>query len=233
MPGRVSSVRARLRNRPLYGTFLKLSAAEVVEIAAETLDFAVVDLEHSQLTEGEALRLVRHAWALGFPALVRIHELDRALVNRLLEAGAAGIQLSSVRSAAEVRALREACLYAPAGTRSVSLAHGIAGYGSVGLADYLGSVEPPLLVAQIETRETDDPLEEILGAGADVAFVGVTDLMLEYDLDAERVRARVDEVAVAAEAAGVAFGGFGEDERYRYAIASSDLALLRKAYAGV
>jgi 4-hydroxy-2-oxoheptanedioate aldolase len=232
MSGRVSSLRERLRNRPLSGTFLKLPALEVVEIAAETLDFAVVDLEHSQLSESEALRLVRHAWALGFPALVRIHELDRALVNRLLEAGAAGIQLSSVRSAAEVRALRDACLYAPAGNRSVSLAHGIARYGRVGLADYVTTVEPPLLVAQIETRETGDPLEEILAAGADVAFAGVTDLLLEYDLDAERVRARVDEVAAAATSAGIVFGGFGEDERYRYAIASSDLVLLRKAYAG-
>lgn len=232
MSGRVSSLADRLRERPLHGTFLKLPAAEVVEIVAESLDFAVVDLEHSQLSEGDALRLVRHAWALGFPVVVRLHELDRALVNRLLEAGASGIQLSSVRSAAEVRALREACLYAPVGTRSVSLAHGPARYGGVGLADYVASVEAPLLVAQIETRETDDPLDEILAAGVDVAFVGVTDLTLEYELDAQRVRARVDEVAAAADAAGVAFGGFGEDHRYRYAIASSDLALLRKAYAG-
>ena len=97
---------------------MKLPSVEVIEVVAAALDFAVVDLEHSQLSEADALRLVHHAWALGFPALVRIHELDRALVNRALEAGAAGIQLSSVRSAAEVRVLRDACLYAPLGTRS-------------------------------------------------------------------------------------------------------------------
>jgi 2-keto-3-deoxy-L-rhamnonate aldolase RhmA len=233
MPGRVSSLRERLHEgRRLQGTFVKLPAAEVVEIAAETLDFVVIDLEHSQLSEGDALRLVRHAWALGFPALVRVHELDRALVNRLLEAGATGIQLSSVRSAAEVEALREACLYPPDGTRSFSLAHGPARYGATALADYLGAVEPPLVVAQIETAATDDPLDAIVGARPDVAFVGVTDLAVEYGLDDRRVRARVDEVAAAADAAGVVFGGFGDDDRYRYAIASSDLALLRKAYAG-
>ena len=232
MAGGVSSLRRALReDRRLAGTFVKLPALEVIEIAAATLDFAVVDLEHSQLTEGEALRLVRHAWALGFPALVRMHELDRGLVNRALEAGAAGIQLSSVRSVAEVRALRDACLHAPAGTRSISLAHGPARYGALSLADYLGTLEPPLLVVQVETAETEDSLEAILGAGADVVFVGVTDLALEYELDQERVNARVDEVASAATATGVAFGGFGEDERFRYAVASSDLALLRKAYA--
>jgi 4-hydroxy-2-oxoheptanedioate aldolase len=238
MAGRLSSqpaspsLREALGERRLAGTFLKLPALEVVEIAAAGLDFAVVDLEHSQLSEADALRLVRHAWALGFPAVVRLHELDRALVNRLLEAGAAGIQLSSVRRSAEVAALRDACLYAPGGTRSISLAHPLARYGATSLRDYLAEQEPPLVVAQIETAATDDPLEEILGAGADVAFVGVTDLSVDLGLDAARVGARIREIADAAAAAGVVLGGFGADERWRYAVASSDLALLREAYAG-
>jgi 4-hydroxy-2-oxoheptanedioate aldolase len=233
MAGRVSSLARELRaGRRVRGTFVKLPASEVIEIAAAAFDFAVVDLEHSQLADADALKLVRHAWALDFPALVRMHELDRGLVNRVLEAGAAGIQLASVRSAAEVRALRAACLYAPDGTRSVSLAHGPAGYGATGLADYLSSVEPPLLVVQIETAATDDPLESVVGAGADVVFVGVTDLAVEYGLDQERVSVRVDEVAHAAAAAGVVFGGFGDDARFRYTIESSDVALLRKAFAG-
>jgi 4-hydroxy-2-oxoheptanedioate aldolase len=232
MSGRLSSVREALRKRRLRGTFVKLPALEVVEIAAAELDFAVVDLEHSQLAEGDALRLVRHGWALGFPVVVRLHELDRALVNRLLEAGAAGIQLSSVRRASEIAALRDACLYPPHGTRSISLAHPLAGYGATPLGEYVRGQEPPLVVAQLETAATEDPLEEILAAGVDVAFVGVTDLAVDLALDAERVEARAAEIAAAAEAAGVALGGFGDDERWRYAVASSDIALLREAYAG-
>jgi 4-hydroxy-2-oxoheptanedioate aldolase len=224
-------MRAALRDRRLAGSFVKLPALEVIEIAAAELDFAVVDLEHSQLAEADALRLVRHAWALGFPAIVRLHALDRALVNRLLEAGAAGIQLSSVRSAREVAALRDACLYAPAGTRSISLAHPLARYGATPLRDYLAEQEPPLVVAQLETATTDDPLETILAAGVDVAFVGITDLSVDLGLDAERVEARVAEIAAAASAADVVLGGFGADERWRYAVASSDLALLQEAYA--
>jgi 4-hydroxy-2-oxoheptanedioate aldolase len=231
MSGRLSSLRQALAERRLRGTFLKLPALEVVEIAAAQLDFAVVDLEHSQLAEADALRLVRHAWALGFPAVVRLHELDRALVNRLLEAGAAGIQLSSVRRAAEVEALRDACLYAPGGTRSISLAHPLARYGATPLGEYLAEQEPPLLVAQLETAETTDPLDTILAAGPDIAFVGVTDLTVDVGLDAGRLEARIAEIAAAAEAAGIVLGGFGSDERWRYAIASSDLALLREAYA--
>src|SRR4051794_41804297 len=96
----MSSLRRLLGERRLVGAFVKLPALESVEIAAAELDFAVVDLEHSQLSEGEALRLVNHARALGMPAVVRIPEVDRGLVNRLLEAGAAGPQLSPLRRGA-------------------------------------------------------------------------------------------------------------------------------------
>jgi len=117
------------------GTFVKLPALESVDICAASLDFCVVDYEHSQLSEAAVLRLVRHAAAIGFAAVVRIPEVDRGLVNRLLEAGAAGIQLSSVRRVAEVEAIASAAAYAPDGSRSISLAHPRAGYGAVPLRD--------------------------------------------------------------------------------------------------
>src|SRR5215216_4056833 len=182
----------RRRNRR-RGLFVKPGATEVLDIAARGgVDFVVVDLEHSQLSEADGLRLIRHAAAIGLPALVRLPELDRGLVNRLLEAGARGIQLSTVRSVAQVEALRASMRYAPAGNRSVSLAHPGAGYGELGLADYLAAqqLDPPELVAQIETAETDDPLPDVL-AGVDVAFVGTTDLLVEVGMDDEIGRAHV------------------------------------------
>jgi 4-hydroxy-2-oxoheptanedioate aldolase len=215
------------------GTFVKLPALESIDLCAAALDFCVVDHEHSQLAEADVLRLVRHAAALGFPAVVRIPEVDRGLVNRLLEAGAAGIQLSSVRRVAEVRALRDAALYAPEGRRSISLAHPAARYGGTPLREYLSGVARPLLVAQLETRETDDPLDEICAAGADVIFLGLTDLLVDCGLDDEAARTRADEIAAAAERAGVVLGGFGADERFRYSVVSSDVALLREAVADV
>jgi 4-hydroxy-2-oxoheptanedioate aldolase len=215
------------------GTFVKLPALESIDVCAATLDFCVVDHEHSQLSEADVLRLVRHAAALRFPAVVRIPEVDRGLVNRLLEAGAAGIQLSSVRRVAEVEALRDAALYAPAGRRSISLAHPAARYGATPLRDYLAGAERPLLVAQLETRETDDPLDEICAAGADVVFLGLTDLLVDCGLDEGAARERADAIAAAAERAGVALGGFGNEDRFRYAVVSSDVTLLREAVAGV
>ena len=222
-----------LSSRRVVGTFVKLPALESIDLCAAALDFCVVDHEHSQLAEADVLRLVRHAAALAFPAVVRIPEVDRGLVNRLLEAGAAGIQLSSVRRVAEVRALRAAARYAPEGTRSISLAHPAARYGATPLREYVAGTGRPLLVAQLETRETDDPPAEICGAGADVIFLGLTDLLVDCALDEDAARARADEIAAAAAAAGVPLGGFGNEERFRYAVVSSDVALLREAVAGV
>jgi 4-hydroxy-2-oxoheptanedioate aldolase len=231
MAGHVSSVRDRLGERQLRGAFVKLPALEVIEILAAELDFAVVDLEHSQLTEGDCLRLVRHAYALGFPAVVRIPSVDRGLINRVLEAGAVGIQLSTVRRASEVAAARSAAEYAPRGKRSISLSHPLARYGAVPLDEYVRAQEAPLVVAQIETMTTDDPLDEILGAEPDVAFVGVTDITVDAGLDRERAATRVDEILAAAVGAGVVTGGFGADERFRYAVVSSDVSLLQEAVA--
>ena len=222
----------RRRNRR-KGLFVKLGATEVLDISARSeLDFVVVDLEHSQLSEADGVRLTRHAAALGLPALVRLPELDRGSVNRLLEAGARGIQLSTVRSIAQVEALGAATRYAPDGDRSVSLAHPRAGYGDAPLADYLEAqaLSPPELVIQIETAETDDPLQDVLAAGADVAFVGTTDLSVDVGLDAGRLRERVEAIATAADAAGVELGGFAlEHPDVTYDVSGSDVALLRAA----
>ncbi|MBD0289737.1 MAG: hypothetical protein ICV74_00670 [Thermoleophilia bacterium] len=217
------------------GLFLKLPTTEVVDLAAQAgLDFVVVDLEHSQLGEVDAFRLIRHAYFRGLPALARISEAPRGLVNRLLEAGAAGIHRSTVRSAADVRDLRGATRYAPQGARSIGLAHPGGAYGTVPLADYLRAQaeKPPLVVAQIETEDTDDPLEEIAAARPDVLFIGPADLSVDVELDEERLARRIEEVAGAAERAGIPLGAFGIDEpRVRYLAVSTDLGLLGKAIA--
>ena len=218
----------------VMGTFVKLPAPEAIDVVAGSgLEFSIVDLEHSQLAEGDALRLVRHAHALGHPAVVRVPACDRGQVNRLLEAGAAGIQLSTVRSVAQVRDLIAATRYPPGGERSVSLAHPAAGYGAVPLREAV-AVDAPLLVGQIETADTEDPLKDICSAGLDVAFVGVTDLEVAVGFDRDRLEARVAEVADAAAAAGIALGAFAATPEAipgdaRYVALSSDVSLLRAA----
>ena len=243
---------ARLRERlrggaPLVGTFVKLPALESVDLVRSLgFDLAVVDGEHSQLDEGAILSLLRHGAALDLPMLVRTTTRDAGALNRMIEAGAAGIQLSTLRACAERDALVSATRYAPDGTRSVSLAHPGADYSGIPLAQYLErSKEFPLLVGQVETATTVDPLPEIL-RGLDAAFIGTTDLSVDLGrpgmLDDARVTGRVSEIAAAAKGAGIALGAWVPsadalaklgDARFAYVLVGSDLQALRAGLSAV
>ena len=214
------------------GIFIKLDSTETIEAAAAHYDFCVIDLEHSSLGESQSLRLLQHARALGFPALLRLASVDPALINRALEAGASGIQLSNITQIAEVVAARRAMEFPPNGCRSASTAHAAARFGSMSLADYTAQAGQALLVIQIESETTADPLKGILDAGADVAFVGTSDLRVALGFDEARVSARITEVAAAAQDAGIVFGGFALDScDPTYRIACSDVSLFAEAVA--
>jgi 4-hydroxy-2-oxoheptanedioate aldolase len=200
------------RGERARGTFVKLPGLEVVDcVRLAGLDFAVVDLEHSALDERTVLDQVAYARALGLPCLVRLPEPDRGLVGRLLDAGAAGVQLSDVSRRAEVDALVAAATLPPAGERGVSTTNRAGGYGTLGVDDYVAAAPPdPLLVVQIERGETHDPLESILQPAVDVCFVGPVDMSVALgvpgQLDHPTLLDRRDEIARAAAERGIAFG---------------------------
>ncbi len=242
--GAVRDHRTRLRRRiaagdRLLGTFIKLATTDVLDMCAPVLDLVVIDMEHSSLSESEVTALLRYAHGIGLPALVRVPAVDSGRINRLLEAGATGIQLSMLATAAQRDELLDICRYPPAGRRSVSLAHPTAQFGGMALAGYLSSEReaPPFLVGQIES-EVDGELTELI-AGLDVAFVGTTDLAVSRGLsetDGSLIEA-VAEIRRAAADAGVAFGGWasrleavtaaGLDEA-AMVLVGSDLQLLAK-----
>ena len=223
---------------------MKLAALESVDVVRSVgFDLAVVDGEHSQLDERAILALLRHGAASGLPMLVRTPTRDAGVLNRMLEAGAAGIQLSTLRSVRDRDALVAATRYAPDGTRSVSLAHPGADYSAVALPEYLRrSRDFPVLVGQIETATTDDPLDAIL-RGLDCAFIGSTDLSVDLGkpgvLDDPAVTGRVAEISAAAERGGVALGAWVASAdalaklgaRFRYALIGSDLQMMRGGLA--
>jgi 4-hydroxy-2-oxoheptanedioate aldolase len=230
----------------VLGTFIKLAGLESVDLVARSgLDFAVVDFEHSQLDAGEVGALVRHAAAIELPVLVRVPSIEGGQINRFLEAGAAGIQLSTLRTCRQARGLGAAMRYPPHGSRSVSTAQPVAGYGHIPLAQYLAdsATNPPLLVGQIETARTEDPLDEIV-PDLDVVFLGTTDLSVDLgapgDLEDPVVRERINQVAAAANHAGVRLGGFApgpaalsflRSEGATYVVLGSDMQALQKGLA--
>jgi len=114
MTSSAAQLRAKLDTRAIFGTFAKLGGREVTEILANAgLDFAICDLEHSQLSEEDAGTMILAGAACGLPVIVRVADFEPGQVNRLLEAGAAGIQVPQVQTREQAVRFRRACKYPP------------------------------------------------------------------------------------------------------------------------
>jgi 4-hydroxy-2-oxoheptanedioate aldolase len=235
-----AQLREKLNARAVVGTFVKLGRREVIEILALAgLDFAICDLEHSQITEQEAGNLITAGRACDLPVIVRVAHFDPGQVNRLLEAGAAGIQLPQVQTMEQVSTFLTACKYPPEGSRSLSLAQPAAGYGSEPLTEYIQrSNREVLLVGQLESKDMERPLSTLI-KGLDIAFIGSLDLTVDMGapgkLDDPAVQQRIHEIEQAAGTARVHLGIYADSPAraaqaaaagYRMIALSSDLGAL-------
>jgi 2-keto-3-deoxy-L-rhamnonate aldolase RhmA len=204
------TLRETIAQRPIIGTFLKLPRVEVVEILALAgFDFVICDMEHGQVSEDDARVVVRACTAGGLHGIVRLPEPTAGVVNRLLEAGASGISMPRLRSAAEAQALRAMMRFPPEGARSIGKDNALAGYGTIPLTEHLHRAdEHATVMAQFESGAIDD-LDAAMQA-LDIAFIGMVDLTIDLGVPGEpghpAVRARVAEIEAAARRAGVPLG---------------------------
>ena len=236
----MSSLRSLLTERPVLGTFLKIPRFEVVDLLSLAgFDFVVCDYEHAQMSLADACDIVRAGRGRGLPVVVRVPALDRGDVNRLLEAGASGIQLAR-GSGAAASGLRTLVSYAPEGTRSVSLAQPAADYGTgTSLVEHLErSNREVLAVGQFETADYADRIDDAMAA-LDVAFIGPVDLSVDLGtpgrLDSPEMHDATATVLRAAGRAGTPAGIFAAtaaaataawEQGFRYVVAGSDTAML-------
>ncbi len=164
----------------VIGTFLfEISKPAVPRILADAgFDFIVIDAEHGTYTIESAAALITCARASGIAPLVRVAEITRTNVLRVLEAGAGGIMAPMIRDHRDVDELYRLAKYPPEGERGTCLGNAHTDYRSPNPASYLRDAnENVLLVGQIETTQALTNLDDILSPGKlDVAFVGPLDL---------------------------------------------------------
>lgn len=238
----MNDLRSALRERLCIGTFVKIPRSEVVEIVATTgVDFIVCDMEHAQMSEEGARVVIASARTLNLPVVVRLPDPTQGLVNRLLEAGVAGIQMPRMCTAAEAEGLRSMLRFPPEGVRSIGRANSFAGWGSVPLGQYLDEENArTLAIGQFETRRMDRPCESIT-RNLDVAFIGPTDLSVDYgtpdDTSTPLVQKHIQEVEAAVRTTDTVMGSFVtsiEQTRelakagYNYLVISGDVTMLGK-----
>lgn len=231
-------LRQALSDGPCYGTFLKVPRPEIVDLLSIAgFDFLIVDMEHGQISEPEARTVIRACAAVGLAAVVRLPDPAPGLVNRLLEVGAVGIQMPKLRASADAQRLRAMIHFPPDGIRSIGVANAWARYGSVPIQSVIREAnERSIAIGMFETRDVEEPIDEVLRS-LDVAFIGSSDLGIEYGLrnDHPEVQAHIKRVEDAARRTKTWLGFPAKTPRqaldlvsrgYRYIALSNDIAML-------
>jgi 2-dehydro-3-deoxyglucarate aldolase len=159
------------------GSWISLNHPSIAEIMADAgFDWLCIDLEHSVIDYFEAQQLIMAIQSKGIKAYVRVGENNQRIIKRILDAGADGIIVPSVNSAAEALKAVRAVKYPPVGTRGVGLARA-QGYGFGFDAYRDGKAKEIKLIAQIEHINAIKELHEIIQMdGIDGTFIGPYDL---------------------------------------------------------
>jgi 2-keto-3-deoxy-L-rhamnonate aldolase RhmA len=162
---------------PIIGSWITLNHTSVAEIMSDAgFDWLCIDMEHSVTDYFEAQQLILAIQSKGIKAFVRVGENNMRIIKRVLDAGADGIIVPSVNSAAEAQKAVDSVKYPPFGKRGVGLARAQS-YG-FGFESYRDKTSKEIkLIVQIEHINAIKELDAILQTnGVDGTFIGPYDL---------------------------------------------------------
>ena len=233
----------------LYGVICRDVTQVDIELMAHAGYHVVwLDLEHSHQSDEEAIRLCRTVTHLGMVPLVRIPELTRTHVQKLLDGGVEIVALPDVRNAAQAEELVQLGKYPPVGRRGISSSTPRTGF-TLGAdpEERLQEVNDAThLMVLFESNEAYEDVDAILGVdGIDMVSVGPNDwtasLGLFGDAAEEYLTPRIDKlIGLAVRAGKTVVMGVSTPERARryqdlgarlFLIGGTDIAIKRRALA--
>lgn len=201
------------RGEKSLGTFTHLLSASAVEALARAgMDYVIIDIEHSPIGVEHAAELVGTADGAGLAPFVRVDEISRSPVLKMLDVGAAGLIVPQLETVEQAKRLVGWAKFAPTGNRGYCPSRdGGWGYD----ANYHGGMESymdwadrnTLLIPQCETAGCLENIEEIVAIdGVDGIFIGPFDLSIALGIpgrfDDERHINAVERVRLACKKAG-------------------------------
>jgi 4-hydroxy-2-oxoheptanedioate aldolase len=175
-----SSLREQVSSgRPSHGVWCTLPGALVTEIvSASGADWLCLDIQHGLIGDEVMRAMIQAADIRRTPTFVRVPWNDEAAIMRALDAGAEGVIVPMVNSAAEARKAVGASRYPPAGFRSWGPLR--SSMAIPGFDPRVGN-ERTVCLVMVETLEAVESLDAILDVpGIDGVFVGPNDLMISY-----------------------------------------------------
>ena len=240
----MKNLKDRIRSgETVHGCCVNLASTVSAEIVGQAgFDWLLVDLEHGG---GDVAILYQQLQALsGSPStpIVRIDNLSRPKVQRILDAGATGIMFPQIQSSLEADEAIRMMYYPPRGGRGMAKMVRATGFGRHA-NEYIADVEKKLVgVIQIETLNALQNIDDIAATdGVDVLFVGPNDLSLALGIFGQFGHAlyqnAIHDVAMAGKKHGKAIGVLLQDISeyemyhqlgYRFLACGGDSAFVRK-----
>ena len=180
---RVNTVKQALREGRVQlgcSCFQLRSPDAVRALAAAGLDWVFFDGEHGAYGFETLQDLMRVATGVGLCPIVRVADLDYALIARALDCGAEGVLLPRVESPELLAKAVSWTRFPPMGARGFGLAAPHLDYEPVSIPDAIAHVNANVLVVlQIETRTALERIDELLAVpNIDAVLVGPGDLSI-------------------------------------------------------
>ena len=173
--------RQRLRaGDTLLGTIVTLEAPEVVEALCHIgYDWLFIETEHAPLAPPAVQRIVQTA--ADTPCVVRLSRGDEISIKRALDAGAAGIIVPQVNSAAYARLIVSYAKFAPMGSRGFGLSR--ASMYGLNAEQYVASAnDNTAVIVLAEHVDAVENIDEICQVeGVDAVFIGPYDLSASFN----------------------------------------------------
>ncbi len=172
-----NSLKARLKAGEIgLNAWSVLPSTYVAEALARTgWDSVTIDLQHGLHDYASMAACIQAMQATPITPLARTPWNEPGVIGRVLDAGAWGLICPMINTAADARALADACFYPPLGRRSNGPIRA-GGYG--GQASYQSIANGEVLILpQVETLEAVTNIEAILDTpGLSGIYVGPSDL---------------------------------------------------------
>lgn len=193
------SVRKFREGERIVGTMIRMVRnPAIARIAYDAgLDFIMLDMEHGPYSVESFSDVAKVARAVGIGIFVRVPELSKGYVSRLMDAGADGVMVPMLNTEAEAKRLVDLSRYAPIGRRGLSTSgvhNNFRDFGDDTSEFMKRQNENTLAIAQIETSEAIENVEKIAAVeGIDIMLIGPQDLAASYGVPGEILGSKIQD----------------------------------------
>ena len=182
----IYKIRKKLNNdKYSIGSWMQIPHSSIAEIMGQSnYDWVAVDMEHGAISVHQLPDLFRALELGNTLPLVRLAHGHSKDCKQALDAGAGGVIVPMIKSADQLRKVRDATRWPPSGNRGVAFSR--ANLFGKNFNEYIKEAEQPLLIAMIEHIDAINELDDILKVDElDAILIGPYDLSASMNLTAQ------------------------------------------------